>query len=406
LQPTADDDGLNAWAADDRPTTRSGIVIHCACALLIGLVQPTSDELADALAVLQQVDAARMSIDAHDERLSDVVAELAAHSPVPLRADWPSLSRLGVHPDTPLTLKVNSGSGLTVMSAVAVALGDEFERPMFEAHAGGLVFTTQHGAATMRLTGVYDVRDLLADAALVSTLRDSAPMMKQDTDAPPEPEKANGRSPDEAAPADDDRPLSPGEQLIMLITDHIDPEAWTNFGGDRARVSERNGLIILTASPTVHRRLQSALELLRKASPQNLLIEASIVDVPRNAYERISRVSGASASSASIRSLPEALTLWTAAEPVAVGATLTTQSASQGTDIRVSIAPRFDAASGSLRIEVDASTDANGDQRSVKTTAALAGGSGSGGATVTAIELPSTGTPEHVRLLLLTVRPR
>jgi hypothetical protein len=236
-------------------------------------------------------------------------------------------------------------------------------------------------------------------------------MMKQFGYAPPESEpdadQADATELEEPSPAGDGRPLSPGEQLIMLITDHIDPEAWTNFGGDRARVSERNGLIILTASPTVHRRLQSALELLRKASPQNLLIEASIVDVPRSAYERISRVSGAGAS-ASLRSMPEAVTLWNALEPIAVGATLTTQSTSQGADIRVSITPRFDGASGSLRIEVDASTEADGDKRSVKTTAALAGGSGSGGASDTAIEFPSTGTPapEYVRLLLLTVRPK
>ena len=382
---------------------------YAVCVLMVGLAQPTSSDLADAMAVLDRVDAARISLDAHDEPLSQVILELGAQCGAPLRADWPALARLGVNPDTMLTLKVVPTSGLRAMSAVAVALGDEFERPVFEAHAGGMVFTTINGAAAMRLTGVYDVRDLLVDSALVKELRESAPMLQPsgvepaDVDADDQPGNA-GEAAGGAGPATgDDRPLSPGEQLIMLVTDHIDPEAWANFGGDRSRISERDGVVILTAAPTIHRQLQAALDLLRKANPRNLVVEAAILDVPRGVYERISRVSGTStaATSASFKSAPESVNLWRAAEPISLGGTLSTASSSKDTKVQVSISPHFDAEAGLLRIDVDASTNSNGDERHVKTTAALAGG-----ASDTVVELPATGTPEFVRLLLLTVRPK
>ena len=377
--------------------------------LALCLVQAPSNELAEALATLQRVDDVRFSLDAREEPVSDVLIELAGQSPVPIRADWPSLSRLGIRQDTPLTLKVKSASGLGALAAVAVALGDEFERPIFESHAGGLVLTTGNGAATMRITGVYDVRDLLADSALVKQLRDSAPMLQPSGAAPSDvdaddPHGKDGETAGGATPAtNDDRPLAPGEQLIMLVADHIDPEAWANFGGDRAKVSERDGLIVLTAAPTVHRRVQMALDLLRKASPRNLVVEAAILDVPRGVYERISRVSGTSsaATSASFKATPESVTLWRAAEPIALGGTLSTESSSNETKVRVLISPRFDADAGLMRIDVDASTTSNGDERHVKTTAALAGG-----ASDTVVELPATGTSDFVRLLLLTVRPK
>src|SRR6185503_1582349 len=70
-----------------------------------------------------------------------------------------------------------------------------------------------------------------------------------------------------------------GEHLFQIITDHVDPDAWMNFGGDRAKVSEMDGILMVTAAPSVHRRFREALSTLRAAIDVNLAIDAAIVDV-------------------------------------------------------------------------------------------------------------------------------
>ena len=50
-------------------------------------------------------------------------------------------------------------------------LGDEFERPRFEVHAGQVVLTTIAATELMRLTDAYDVRDLIADRGTLDRLR-------------------------------------------------------------------------------------------------------------------------------------------------------------------------------------------------------------------------------------------
>ena len=34
-------------------------------------------------------------------------------------------------------------------------------------------------------------------------------------------------------------PCTPGEELMLLITEHVDPDAWLEMGGSRALVTER-----------------------------------------------------------------------------------------------------------------------------------------------------------------------
>jgi hypothetical protein len=374
-------------------------------------ISATSDELSDALQVFERVDSARVSLEVRDEPLSEVMEELAAQIPASLRADWSSLERLGVRPDSPVTIRITHSHGLTALAAVAISLGDEFERPVFEAGGAGMVFTTLNGAATMRCTGVYDVRDLLADSTLIPRLRDAAPMMRdansdRAADPPAGSDHDDHKLGGDAGSGEDAQPhvvreLTPGEQLIMLVTDHIDPEAWIHVGGSRARITERNGLIVLTAGPTVHRKLRLALEKLREANPGSMTIDATIIELPRASYDRLSRVSGPGsvATVMSLKSSGDAVVLWRATEPVAMGATLQTESSSDGTIIRVNLRPTYDDATGSVKIGIDVATDASGNRRSVQTEILLAGGAGA-----TVVELPAVGSPETCQLLLLILQ--
>ena len=92
-----------------------------------------------------------------------------------VRADWDALRRMGVTDDDSVDFRLSASSGLVVLAGLAMAVGDEIERPIFEVHAGQMVLTSLRATEPMRLTGIYDVRDLLADATLIKRLQDQAP---------------------------------------------------------------------------------------------------------------------------------------------------------------------------------------------------------------------------------------
>jgi hypothetical protein len=359
--------------------------------------EPATSELDRAMAVLQAADESRLAVDFQKEMLAPALMEIAAQLPVPLRADWKALERLGVREDTTVTLRLNGVAGLAAVASLALGLGDEFERPVCETDGTGLVLTSLNGASTMRVTGVYDVRDLLANESLVGHLRDTAPMMHGTT-----PEREVGADSPREATSQPAR-LTPGEQLVLLITDHIDPDAWINFGGNRGRITERDGLILLTAQPMVHRRFRDALDRLRAADPRSLAIEAIIVELPRAAFDKIGRLHGAgsAALAAAVRADAEATVFWRSGDPIMLDKQLIADSVTGDSKVHVAVEPVFDRERGTVNLTVDAAVNSPGDERSVKTTVAITSDS-----IAVPIELPASGSAPQIRMLILTLRRR
>ena len=388
------------------------------------------DEFQQALNVLTQLDAARLSMDYHDEPLEQVLVDLNAHLPMTVRADWATLRRLGVDADDRTTLRISAG-GTAALSALSLTLGDEFERPVFEVHAGQMVLTTVQGTEAMRLTAVYDVRDLLADAALFQRLRDEVPPMEEEKPAAPkESEPATQPQPDpvparwpqafpphgrprhtiltDAAPAEQvvkDNPIAgreqtPGEQLINLITDHVDPEAWMNFGGSRAKVTDQNGVLLVTATPTTHRKLIRALEQLRDASSSSIHVKAAIVDVPRSRWDSLQRQYDlhSAALAMAVRDDSAAVIVWTSSAPSTIDHPLTIESQASDVTVRCVVTPRLDAQTRQISAEVDASTSQAGDRRSVKTIVSFPGD-----VRAAILELPAPKPGATVRFIVLSI---
>ncbi len=389
---------------------------------MMALAAPQTSELDQSIQMLERLDSMPFTAEYRDESLAEVIDDLNGHLPVPLRADWESMERLGVRRDDRVTLRLNPTVVSSVLAALVMTLGDDFERPVIEAHAGQIVLTTLQGTAAMRMTEIYDVRDLLANTSLMKQLREQAPASESEPPAtqpqpaePPDhaplelPQRAFGRQragdkPILPQPHFDDEgarepaPLTPGERLYMLITDHVDPEAWMNFGGDRARVSDSNGVLMVTATPSVHRSFRAALAALRRANPTSIEISASIVDLPRATYEQLSRQTSTSSAvfAGSILHAGSAKLIWQTSAGVALGARLDVESAADSMSVRVVLSPTMDQSAGLLNVGIEASTQAASDQRRVKTTLALTADQG-----CALIELAPAKPNETVRLLVL-----
>lgn len=386
----------------------------------VALTQPP--DLNDSIALLDRLDGTLISVDYDNQPLRTIVSDLTAKLPASLFADWPALERLGVYGERRVTLRMNLTSATTVLAALTMTLGDELERPVIESHAGQVVLTTVAGSMPLRTTAVYDVRDLLANESLLKRLRESTltpPIEPQDQQQPDE--KRGDEQPrqgsdaadpglGEPAPAQGDAPapppspmLTPGEKLLLVITDHVDPEAWINFGGNRGLITEMNGVLMVTATPSTHRRLQSAIRSLRAAAPTSISIEAAIIDLPRSDMPLLVRQSGSNALTLaqSILQHEHARRLWETSGAVAIDAPLQIESSSADQSIRLSLQPTFDHATGVLEIAVDVTVAQGADKRVLKTVAAL-----SSDFSAAALELPASRPGNEIRLLVLKAQRR
>jgi hypothetical protein len=390
----------------------------------VAIAQTPPPELDAALEVLDRLDRVAITAEYAAVPLTQAIVDLATRLPVPVRVDWRALDRLGVDDDDEITLTIDRANGNSALASMAFCLGDELERPIFEVHAGQLVLTTIEGSAAMRLTTAYDVRDLLANAGLVEQLRNQRPQPQVGGEAradPPElpqvhpipeplgqPPGHEGehdelpRPPAENAAAPERQP-TPGEQLLWLITDHVDPEAWMNYGGNRALITEIDGVLMVTATPRTHRLLRQALQQLRRANPAMISLTAMIIDIPRASHQRLARQhdSDSAAFAAALRARSDARIVWSADQPIAVGSELNTLSRAAGIEVNVSVKPSFDQARGILVTAVNASTTAGDDHRQVNTTLALHPGHG-----CAIVDLPGAQSSEIMRLVVLSVTRR
>lgn len=377
----------------------------------IALHQPASD-LNDSIALLDRLDATILSVDYANQPIRAIVDDLNGRLPAQLWADWKALERIGVYGDRRISLRQSAASASTVLSALTLIIGDELEKPVYETHAGQVVLTTLAGSSPFKVTAVYDVRDLLSNEALLKRLRDEV------VEQPPPPSDNGGENAGKGEPGDArepghahadgsappvPRPLTPGEKLMLFITDHVDPDAWINFGGNRGLITELNGVLMVTATPTTHRRLRSAIRSLKAAIPTTITFEAAIIDVPRSKLQALTRQCGndVAALAQSLLLDPEATRLWHTTDPVAINHPLSIESSGADQSVNLSLSPTFDPATGMLRVAIDASVVQGEDSRTVKTVAAL--GSDFPAAS---FELPSSKPVTMIRLVVLVAQRR
>lgn len=412
-------------------------MFHCAAVILLSLASggvETSRELEPCLEILDKLDGQTITVSYRDARLRDVVTDLNQRLPIPMRADWEALKGIGISADRLVTLRAEASTCSKVLASLSLVVADQFDRPLVEVFAGQIVLTSSAGSAAMRLTAAYDVRDLLADGHSIDRLREAAdhsrpaeppsapggetktpdvepargPTPAEHANDPPDQEnpKAAATQPDSNEPKDASAPVTAAERFVSLVMDHVDPEAWINLGGQRAQMSEREGVLIVSAPASVHRRMRDLLNQLRSANPTAVTVEAAIIDLPRDVLVRLSRLhdAGDAALAQAVRAASEAVVIWQTRGVVAIGQAMTVESKAAETAIRLSLKTDFDRRRGLLRFEIDAGTELGSDQRSLRTTAELRVGQAAG-----VFELPAAkaGSTESAttRLLVLLAHP-
>ncbi|MHC5112947.1 MAG: hypothetical protein ACYTGP_00800, partial [Planctomycetota bacterium] len=387
-------------------------------------------ELERALDQLARLDEVRVSVELADEPTVRVIDELARQASMPVRADWGALELIGIDPRDRVTLDLASASLATALAGVAMQIGDGLDVPVIEAHAGYVVLTTFDATAKLTMSDVYDVRDLLTDEEAASRMREARELARDRQPPDPEPEATSQpeSEPDEepdAAPDTQPAPAggpaglgrlteeelaklreqapaprrSPAGELMAIIAEHVDPEGFVDFGGARTSITDRGGLVMVSAPPSVHHRFRDMLARLRTARRTAVAVEAAVVDLPRTQLATLTRrydLSSARLARAVIRDR-EAHVRWRTTSAALIDRELSVESQEgEGILVAVKMVPRFDKAAGTLTVDLDVSTRHGQDHRSLRTTVPIP--PRDGGAV---LELPAGTAGESVRLLVL-----
>lgn len=167
---------------------------------------PDRSRLDVALDLLAAAENTTITVDYIDAPLALVLDDMRQLSGLPVVGDWSSLRLLGVNDRSRVTLRLDRVPLMTAMSALVLQFGDVIDRPTLDAHGGALVLTTRHAWPSMQIAHVYNVRDIIAEPALLDRMLDAVEgpaTSPEDGDAPDGPETTDGERP---APEDVDGP--------------------------------------------------------------------------------------------------------------------------------------------------------------------------------------------------------
>lgn len=242
--------------------------------------------------ILGLLEQRRIPAEFADHTLAQAVEYVRGVSGVNVDVNWRSLASLGVTRDTAVSLNLTNVPIRTVLDRLADHLSPGRDSRVGWAVIDGiLVIAAQHDLDRADMPAhVYDIRDLLVDA----------PNYKRTIDfdldsvlAKVRRERALGAaSPFADAPTEGSGRAALGaeekaRQIMSLIQQQVDPEGWSDVGGDRGFIQHLNGSLLITTTPRNHRQITGLLQRLREVRNLQINVEARFLLVSQDFMERI-----------------------------------------------------------------------------------------------------------------------
>lgn len=239
-------------------------------------------------AVLANMDTTKMPVEFNDNAFEDVVGFIGSTTGIDIDVDWESLADIGVDPDTPVALKLNSVTINVLLDRVLSKVSDPTLPAGWAVQDGILTIASEEVLRLNTVLETYDIRDLI--------------FVVPDFDNAPEFDLANaiqqtgggggggGSSPFSGGNQDPQDITSREDRvdaIITLIQDNVDPEGWRANGGDTSSVTELNGNFIITSTPKNHRAIIGLLNKLRQQRAVQINVETRFLSVDQNFFEQI-----------------------------------------------------------------------------------------------------------------------
>lgn len=239
-------------------------------------------------AVIAKMDNTKMPVEFNDNAFEDVVGFIGSTTGIDIDVDWESLADIGVDPDTPVALKLNSVTINVLLDRVLAKVSDPTLPAGWAVQDGILTIASEEVLRLNTVLETYDIRDLI--------------FVVPDFDNAPEFDLANaiqqsgsgggggGSSPFSGGTQDPQDITSREDRvdaIITLIQDNVDPEGWRENGGDTSSITELNGNFIITSTPKNHRAIIGLLNKLRQQRAVQINVETRFLSVDQNFFEQI-----------------------------------------------------------------------------------------------------------------------
>jgi hypothetical protein len=192
------------------------------------------------------------------ESALDQLASLGGVNIVP---QWSEIEPHGAYRTQPVTLHlthVTVHQALTALMTVLEDTSKDDSNPGWVERDGIVVVSTRHDPGQKdRVTRLYDVRDLLADADRVHSEL--------------EPPAASASGPQQLGNASQTNAPLPYEteesrvdEIKKLVIDHVQPPSWVDSGGEFGSIQYWAGQLIVTQTEQGQQDVEAFLELLRR----------------------------------------------------------------------------------------------------------------------------------------------
>lgn len=205
--------------------------------------------------------------------------------------DWASLEEIGVDRSTPVTLNLSQVPLRTVLDRLLdKASPDRLSRAAWAVNDGILQIASDESLRKNTILAIYDVRDLLIEIPDYDNAPefDLSQVLQQSGGGGG---GGGGQSPfqNQRNNEDEDRlPLDERrQQIIDIIVQNIDPEGWTDNGGDTGRIQPLAGSLIITNTARNHREIGGLLSKLREQRALQINVEARFLLVATGFFEQI-----------------------------------------------------------------------------------------------------------------------
>ncbi|MBL8888084.1 MAG: hypothetical protein JNK16_15615 [Phycisphaerales bacterium] len=230
----------------------------------------------------------RRPVDFTETPLEKAVDWVAKTGSVKMDVDWPSLEKIGINKDTPVTVNLSTIRLDHLLDLIVSKVSpDPTSSAAWEVQDGVLRFASAEAINKSTLMVIYDIRDLLIEVPDYNNV----PQFDLNSALQSSGGGGSGSSPFSGGQQQQQGPQRTQEErtdeLVRILTEQVDPDNWRENGGAVGFVSRFKGNLLITNTPKNHRAIGSLLRRLREIRAMQVNSESRFLLVAQDFFEQI-----------------------------------------------------------------------------------------------------------------------
>lgn len=251
----------------------------------------TLAESMETRATLNALASTRRPVDFTETPLDKAVDWVAKAGNVKMDIDWPSLEKIGINKDTPVTVNLSTIRLDHLLDLVVNKVSpDPTSAAAWEVQDGVLRVASAESINKNTLMVIYDIRDLLIEYP------DYANVPQFDLNGALQAASSGGGGGSSSSPfsSTSQQTTNTGrtleertDELVRILTEQVDPDNWRENGGSVGFVSRFKGNLLITNTPKNQRAIGALLRRLREVRAMQVNSEARFLLVASDFFEQI-----------------------------------------------------------------------------------------------------------------------